>query len=109
MKHKKQIGHVIIALLLFTAFLLPTVVQSFHLFEAHKHTSCFDQSTHFHESTPKCELCAIHFTSTKYDIVKYSNLLLPTIFVKVQTILDSLRLHSFKLTNTLLRAPPIFS
>lgn len=109
MNHQRQIGNQVIALMLFTTLMLPTVVQSFHLFDVHKHASCNEQSTHFHESISKCELCAVHFTSINYDIAKYPNLLLPKIFVKVNVIFDALLLHSFKKSNTQLRAPPIFS
>jgi len=109
MNHKKQIGRQIIALLLFTILVLPIGVQSLHVLEEHEHPSCNDKTTHIHESISECELCAVHFSSVKYDIDKYPSLLLPTIFVKVSTVFDSLRLHSFTITNTQLRAPPVFS
>lgn len=109
MDHKKQIGKNLVALLLFTALMLPTAIQFFHLFEGHEHVACTEKSTHIHESTTKCELCSFHIASFNYDIAKYPELQLPKIPVKLDANFASLQFHSFKVTNTQLRAPPIFS
>jgi len=109
MDYKKQIGKNIVALLLFVALMLPTTVQFFHMFEGHEHITCTEKRTHLHKSTTKCEICSFHFASFNYDLAKYPDLLLPIIPVKIETNFASLQFHSFKITNTQLRAPPIFS
>jgi hypothetical protein len=109
MDYKKQIGKNIVSLLLFAALMLPTSVQFFHMFEGHEHTTCTEKTTHIHKSITKCKICSFHLASFKYDIAKYPDLLLPKIPVKVDANFTSLQFHSFNLTNTQLRAPPIFS
>lgn len=109
MNYKKQIGKNIIAVLLFIALAIPSAIQFFHMFEGHEHITCTEKVTHIHKSVTKCELCSFYIASLVYDIAKYPDLLLPKIFVKVKIDFTSLQFHSFKTTNTQLRAPPIFS
>lgn len=109
MDYKKQIGKNIVELLLFAALMLPTAVQFFHMFESHEHITCTETATHIHKSITKCEICSFHLASFNYDLAKYPDLLLPKIPVKVDVNFTSLQFHSFKITNTHLRAPPIFS
>lgn len=109
MDSKKQLGKNIAALLLFAALMLPTAIEFIHMFEGHEHITCNDRTTHIHKSVLKCEICHFHLASFNYDITEYPNLLLPKIPVKIEANFTSLQFHSFKLTNTQLRAPPIFS
>ncbi|MFT5436973.1 MAG: hypothetical protein ACI840_001625 [Ulvibacter sp.] len=109
MDYKKQIGKNIAALLLFAALMLPTATQFFHMFEGHEHIACTENTTHIHKSVVECEICSFHLVSFNYDIVEYPELLLPKIPVKIEANFDSLQYHSFKISNTQLRAPPIFS
>ncbi len=109
MDYKKQIGKNIVALLLFAAIMLPTAVQFFHVFEDHEHIVCNEKSTHIHESISKCDICDFHLASFNYDLAKYPDLELPKIPVKNDVNFASLQFHSFKTTNTQLRAPPVFS
>ncbi len=109
MDFKKQLGKNIAALLLFVALMLPTAVQFVHMFEGHEHISCKDVTTHIHQDVPDCHICDFHLASFNYDIAEYPNLLLANIPLKFEANLASLRFHSFKITNTQLRAPPIFS
>ncbi len=109
MNLRTQLGKNITTLLLFMALMLPTAIQFIHMLEGHTHIACTDQQTHMHESIEKCETCSFYLTSFNYDIVKYQDLSLPTIPVKIDVDFSSLQFHSFKITNTQLRAPPIFS
>ena len=109
MDYKKQLGKNIAALLLLVALVLPTAIQFFHLFEGHEHLACTKQQTHIHKSIVKCEICSFHLASFNYDIIEYTDFLLPEIPVKIEANFASLQLRSFKITNTQLRAPPIFS
>ena len=109
MDSRKQIGKNIVALLLFVALMLPTAVQFFHVFEGHEHNTCSEKTTHIHKSITKCDICDYHLASFNYDIAKYPDLLLPKIPVKIEADFTSLQFHSFQITNTQLRAPPIFS
>lgn len=109
MDFKKQLGKNLAALVLFAALMLPTAVQFFHMFEGHEHVACLEQKTHLHESIVKCEIVNFHLASFNYDIAEYPELAIPTIPVKVETNFASLQFHSFKITNTKLRGPPIFS
>ena len=109
MYFKKQIGKNVITLLLFAAFMLPTAIQFFDMFEDHEHITCTEKTTHIHKSIEKCDVCDFHLVSFNYDIVIYPDLILPKIPIKVDANLASLQFHSFKITNTQLRAPPVFS
>lgn len=109
MDYKKQIGKNILALLLFAALMAPTAFQFFYMFEGHEHITCTEKTTHIHNSVTKCDICDFHLASFNYDIAKYPDLLIPNIPVKVDVRFTSLQLHSFTITNTQLRAPPIFS
>ncbi|MFT5078521.1 MAG: hypothetical protein ACI825_001162 [Planctomycetota bacterium] len=109
MDYRKQIGKNIVALLLFVALMLPSAVQFIHMFEAHEHIACTENATHIHESVRECDICDFHLALFNYDIDIYPNLLLPKIPVKVEANFTSLQFHSFQITNTQLRAPPIFS
>ncbi len=109
MDFKKQFGKNIAALLLFVAFMLPPALQFIHVLEGHEHITCNERSTHIHKSIAKCEICSFHLASFNYDIAEYPELLRSTIPVKINDNVASLKLHSFKITNTQLRAPPIFS
>lgn len=109
MNFKKQIGKNIVTLLLFTALMLPTAVQFFHMLDGHKHIACTETTTHIHESVIKCKICSFQLDSFDYDIAKYPDLLVPNTPIKVEAKFASLQYHSFNITNTRLRAPPIFS
>ena len=106
MDYRKQISKNLLALLLFAALLLPTAVQFLHIFEAHEHINCSENTTHIHESITKCDICDFHLVSFNYDIASYPDLLLASIYVRADINFTSLQFHSFKLTNTQLRAPP---
>lgn len=109
MDFKKQIGKNLAALMLLVAFMLPTAVQFYHSFEGHEHNTCTEQKTHIHKTVSKCEICSFHLASFNYDVAEYPDLVLSTIPVKIEADFASLQFHSFKITNTQLRAPPIFS
>jgi len=109
MDNNKQIGKNIVTLLLFVALMLPSAVQFFHIFDGHEHIACTEKGIHVHKSDTDCELCSFHLASFNYDIAEYPDLFLPKTPVKVDVNLEPLQLHSFKITNTQLRAPPIFS
>lgn len=110
MNHKNKIGKNILVVLLFVVFMLPTAIQFFHLFdEAHEHITCTEKKDHLHQSTTNCDICSFHFTAFNYDLAPYPNFILPTIPVKEEASFASLQYHSFKITNTRLRAPPINS
>ena len=109
MDYKKQIGKNITALLLFVALMLPSAIQFIHMFEGHDHVACTKQTTHLHETVVKCDIYSIHLASFNYDIAEYPNLLLPKIYVEKKINFAFLQYHSFIISNTQLRAPPIFS
>lgn len=109
MDYKKQIGKNITALLLFVALMLPTAIPFIHMFDGHEHIACAEKTTHIHKSVVTCEICSFNLASFNYDIAEYRELLLPKIPVKLEANFTSLQYHSFKITNTQLRAPPIFS
>ena len=109
MDYRKQIGKNILTLLLLVALMLPTAIQFFHMFEGHDHITCSEKITHIHKSITKCDICDFHLAASNYDIANYPDLLLPKIPVKIETNFTSLQFHSFKITNTQLRAPPIIS
>ncbi len=106
---EKQLGKNIAALLLFAALMLPTAIQFSHIFEGHEHIACTEHKTHIHKTVVKCDICHFQVASFKYDIFEYPNLLLPKIPVTIEANFASLQLHSFNITNTQLRAPPILS
>jgi hypothetical protein len=109
MDNKKQLGKNIAALLLLIALMLPTVIPFIHIFEGHEHIACSEKTTHIHKNVIKCEICSFNLATFTYDIIEYRELLRPKIPVKIEVNFASLQYHSSKITNTQLRAPPIFS
>lgn len=109
MTQKKQIRNIVASLVFIMALMLPTAVEFIHMFEGHELTSCEEQRTHVHEFEAKCKICSFHLVSFDYDLDKYPDLLLSEIFIELESDLTSLQLHSYKITNTQLRAPPVFS
>lgn len=109
MVYKKQVVKNLVALLLFIALMLPTAIHFFHIFEGHEHNAVTEKSTQVHETISKCDICDFQLASFSYDIANYPDLLLPNNTVKIKINFNSLQLHSFKITNTQLRAPPVFS
>lgn len=109
MNFRKQLGKNTVALLLFVALMLPTTIHFIHFLEGHEHVACTNSSTHVHKSVDTCKSYSFHLASFNYDIAKYPDLLLPKIPVKFNEDFSPLLFHSFKRTNTQLRAPPLFS
>ena len=109
MDYKRQTVKNITALLLFVALMLPSAIQFIHMFEGHDHLACKEQTAHLHETVVKCNVFSIHLASFNYDIAEYPNLLLPKIYVEKKVNFAFLQFHSFSISNTQLRAPPIFS
>ena len=106
---KNQIGKNVVAVLLLLAVMLPSAIQFVHMIEGHEGIACNDQSTHIHKSEKVCEVCAFNLTSLSYAIVKYPDLLLIQISVKVSTNYTPTQLYFSTLTNKQLRGPPVFS
>lgn len=106
---KKQFGKSIAAFVLLTALMLPGAVQFFHMLEGHEHVVCTDKEIHVHQTIEKCEVCSFHFTPFNFDTADFPDLEVPKVFVKRTIDFASLLFHSFKITNTQLRAPPVFS
>ena len=109
MDYKKQLTKSIASLALLIALMLPTAVQFIHMFEGHEHIACSENKTHIHKSSTKCEICSFHLGSFNYDITEYPDLLVSEIPMNVKDTSTSLLFHSFKVTNTQLRAPPVLA
>lgn len=109
MKIKEQIGKSIAALLLFAALVLPSAIKFVHVFEDHEHFTCSAVSTHIHKSIIECDLCDFNYVSFDYTTAKFPNVHLPKVLLRVVSMEAPLKYNSFKITNTQLRAPPIFS
>lgn len=109
MEYKKKIGKNIVSLLLFGALMLPNAIRFFHMLDSHEYVVCHEKATHIHQYITKCEVCSFHLVTINYSIFKYPDLLVPKILVKRESNFTSVQYHSFKLTNTQLRAPPTFS
>jgi hypothetical protein len=109
MEYKKQIGKNILAVVLFAALMLPSAIRLIHSLDRHEHTVCHEKATHFHQDSSKCEVCSFHFVPINYSVFKYPDLQAPHILVKREAKCISFQYHSFTVTNTQLRAPPVFS
>ena len=61
MSIREQIGKILVALVLFTALMIPSATQFVHLFEEHHDhhfVTCEDHSeSHIHEYEAKCDIC----------------------------------------------------
>lgn len=106
MNQKKQVGRVIVALMLFVAIMLPTSVQLFHAFEGHEHIACTKKASHIHEFSSKCDICDFHLASFDYQFINLPDLGSPEISTKQVTNFDSFHFYTLRFTNTQLRAPP---
>jgi len=103
-----QIRQVIASLALLCALMLPTVIQISHIFQDHEKVVCTNQSTHFHNEVSDCQICDFNLTPLDYNIAEYPDLVLADIPLNVEKQFSPLLFHSFKITNTQLRAPPHF-
>lgn len=108
MRFEKHFLNAIGALLLISALTLPNVVQLSHIFQEHEHVVCHEQTTHVHAEVTDCQLCHFHLASFNYEVANYVEFLPLPIPEKGEVSYTSLLNHSFKNTNTQLRAPPYF-
>jgi len=108
MEKGNQIRQAIASLVLLCTLMLPTFIQISHIFQGHEDVVCTDQRTHFHKDVSDCQICDFNFTPLNYDIAEYPDLVLTDIPLKVEKQFSSILFHSFKITNTQLRAPPHF-
>ena len=104
-----QFGKNISAFVLLAALLLPTAVQFVSIFESHDHVVCTEQQTHFHQSIVECEICTFNYSPFHYSITSFKDteVLLTPETSKVN--FGSLLFHSFTITNTQLRGPPVLA
>lgn len=110
MGYKKQIVKSIASLVLLVALVLPTAIQFIHVFECnHEHDALAHEKTTIHEPSSKCDICSFHLTSFDYNLEVYPNLILPEIPFRVNVKVTPLYLRTITVTNTQLRAPPVFS
>ncbi|MGB0788336.1 MAG: hypothetical protein ACPGQR_02250 [Marinirhabdus sp.] len=108
MDYKKQLGKNIAVLMLFAALMLPSAIQFFHVFNGHGHIACTERTAHVHKHSATCEIYGFYLTPFDHDIAEYPDLLPPKTPVTLNEDVSPLQLPSFKITNTQLRAPPIF-
>jgi len=113
MKIKEQIYKSIVVLVLFSVFMTPTVIKFDHLFKGHKHykLTCHNHKTesHFHKHHDNCSICNSFFTPLTYELSENIHKVFVATIVKSEENFYFLQFHSFKVTNTQLRAPPIYS
>jgi len=109
MDYKKQLVNKILAILLFVVLILPSTIHFFHIFEGHDHSVNTEKRTNVHSSVSECKICDYQMASFNFDVAKSLEISAPKLEVKATINLDALLLHSFNITNTQLRAPPIFS
>ena len=105
----KQLGKNITAFVLLAALLLPTAMQFASTFESHDHFVCTEQQTHFHQSIVECETCTFNYSPFHYSITFFKD---TEVFLTPKTFkisFGSLVFHSFNITNTQLRAPPVLA
>lgn len=105
----KQLGKNISAFVLLAALLLPTAVQFASTFEPHDHFVCAEKKTHFHQSIVECETCTFNYSPFQYSITFFKD---TEVFLTPETFkisFGSLLFHSFNITNTQLRAPPVLA
>lgn len=105
---RKRVGQAIASIVLLWALMLPTAIQFSHIFKGHEHVDCKGQSTHIHEDVPDCQTCHFHLASFNYEIADYPELLDPALPISPENYFSCPLFHSFKVTNTQLRAPPHF-
>lgn len=106
MKKRKHIGKTIVSILLFLVFILPTIVQFSHHYEEHDRPQCNEKKTHIHKGELKCQICDFHLSSFNYDVLTFSDFIIPNIPSEVEKHFASSILKPFKKSNNPLRAPP---
>tara|TARA_B110000093_G_C12864999_1_gene365045 strand:- start:625 stop:966 length:342 start_codon:yes stop_codon:yes gene_type:complete len=106
---EKQFVKNIIASLLLMSLLLPTAFQFASIFDIHQHIVCSEQQVHVHKPIVECKICSFYFTSSNYNLVQQNELERLSISEKIQERGGSLLPHSFTITNTKLRGPPVLS
>jgi hypothetical protein len=109
MEYKEQLIKRIASLLLIIALMMPIAVKFIHIFEGHEHVACTEHKTHLHKSNSKCDICIFQIGSFNYDVIGYPELLITETPCNIKGGICAVSLHSFKVNNTKLRAPPIFA
>jgi hypothetical protein len=97
------------ALVLLGAFLLPTAVQFASAFESHNHFICNEQQIHVHQSVIECETCTFNYSPYHFSFVIFTNLEVVLTPEATKVSFASLLFHSFNITNTKLRGPPVLA
>ena len=97
------------ALVLLGAFLLPTAVQFASAFESHNHFICNEQQIHVHQSVIECETCTFNYSPYHFSFVIFTNLEVFLTPEATKVSFASLLFHSFNITNTKLRGPPVLA
>ncbi|CAM3436719.1 hypothetical protein ZORO111903_03015 [Zobellia roscoffensis] len=108
MRREIQIGRSIVIFLLAGALLFPMLVKFSHVFKAHEHEVCHEQTTHIHADVADCQICHFQLASFDYKVPDYVDFFVASVPQRLESSFSSLLFHSFKITNTQLRAPPYF-
>ncbi|WP_298511635.1 hypothetical protein [uncultured Kordia sp.] len=110
MKTVKNIKEILIASLLLVTLVLPSYIQFSHqLEEDHAYITCHEQEDHVHENNVHCDLCNYHFTNFYFEFTSYPELEVSPIISKSTLGSTTPLCYYLPLTNTQLRAPPVFS
>lgn len=106
MKQKTHHIYRIIAILLFVAIVIPSVVKLAHIFEDHKHEVCINPSdSHFHEVEIDCEF--YKFKLNNSFIFIFNDVAIPKIKNNHKNIIcDYFFINSYKSFGIVLRGPP---
>ena len=111
MKIEKHIKQRIIAILLLVAMAVPSCIQLSHqLDEMHDTTICHVQDDHLHgDEVLHPDLSIYQFTSFYFEFSSFPQLQVSPIISKITLGITHPSCYSLSITNTQLRAPPVFS
>jgi len=96
------------AFLLLIIMLLPTIIQSVHVFEKHEQSNCNELTIHIHEQEIDCSICDFHISSFDYSFTNKIEYLLTKNHTIYADYYKSKKHNSIKLSYSL-RGPPLFS
>lgn len=95
----------VITFALCLTLLLPSAIQFTHLFENHKHISCGDTTTHFHEKELDCSIQNFHLNTFSFQLFEYPDFSKKITFTERINHYVSLYLNQYS-SHFYLRGPP---
>ncbi len=68
LKKKNSFIRELVSLMLLVVFIITTGIELYKSVKKHKHNSCTETSTHYHQEHDTCSLCEFHLSSFELNL-----------------------------------------